>query len=752
MVRYSPTRIGFLVRKDCIDDLVRAAELNTILWGGIFNPLIPVCPDTNSVDDELVGAFQLDALCPVASIPRVETIPLCHPLLNLQGESRESVLVHDSSTRRSTPTLLDINDVTHLYWDRNFKHTSSDFRSHYALVQWPEEDPLAPLFALAFGQLSSGLRFSVDYGRLFVQGLRARTLRIASSKPLPATLTRYLSPLATTTAELKKYGSSQDGGGVFVGDGNRFEDLLNFWNIRAAGHPVRFLDINRKERFESFIARHLEVLDTMASSSIGATEHISFYCRTADCDQTQRIAESFATRKTVFTHPLESRYLPSIPTGSTRLEFGYEFVSSTVEESGAGYTLHVGLPEKKFLPDVEAARFKTFSVTIEPVSEIRYSGHTLRPPAIRPLRELFCQRMLRYASKPQIRGREYRHLVRGIDHRSLVDAISHDGIIAALFGKAGYVSELSTAGLLAKRIVEKMGSLERTRLFKIRGVRELIKSVGPSDAFAKGLATKRLWNDGQFEEHKELSVEPNGTLVGTTDQVFRLLVREGFLRSGLSLRCSHCYLKDWRALRELDDVWQCRFCRTNNSASPELMSDAAWKFRKSGLLAKDNNQEGAIPVILTIAVLDELFGRESFVWSFALNLTKGQTKCEVDLCVIVDGADDEVGGPEIAIGECKSEGGVIDAADVEHLASVARDLRQLDIAPYLVFTKTGAKFARDELERFRAIREEGLECVLMTNRELEPRYPYGGGDEDGCVEWPRSMRALADNSRRRYLD
>ncbi len=41
-VAYRPVRVGCLVREGVIDDVVAAAALNTMAWGGMFNPLIPV--------------------------------------------------------------------------------------------------------------------------------------------------------------------------------------------------------------------------------------------------------------------------------------------------------------------------------------------------------------------------------------------------------------------------------------------------------------------------------------------------------------------------------------------------------------------------------------------------------------------------------------------------------------------------------------------------------------------------------------
>ncbi len=44
-VTYRPIRIGFCIRQDNIDDYKKALKLTHTLWGGRYNPIIPVGND-----------------------------------------------------------------------------------------------------------------------------------------------------------------------------------------------------------------------------------------------------------------------------------------------------------------------------------------------------------------------------------------------------------------------------------------------------------------------------------------------------------------------------------------------------------------------------------------------------------------------------------------------------------------------------------------------------------------------------------
>lgn len=60
-IEYRPLRVGLCVRDGNVADLVKAATLNSLLWGGIYNPIIPVGA-REELDDRLVSLFQIDLL------------------------------------------------------------------------------------------------------------------------------------------------------------------------------------------------------------------------------------------------------------------------------------------------------------------------------------------------------------------------------------------------------------------------------------------------------------------------------------------------------------------------------------------------------------------------------------------------------------------------------------------------------------------------------------------------------------------
>ena len=69
-IEYRTLRIGFCVRNGNIDDIVNASKLNTLLWGGVFNPIIPVGA-SDGLDHKLVKLFQVDMLLPIVETEEI---------------------------------------------------------------------------------------------------------------------------------------------------------------------------------------------------------------------------------------------------------------------------------------------------------------------------------------------------------------------------------------------------------------------------------------------------------------------------------------------------------------------------------------------------------------------------------------------------------------------------------------------------------------------------------------------------------
>jgi hypothetical protein len=79
----------------------------------------------------------------------------------------------------------------------------------------------------------------------------------------------------------------------------------------------------------------------------------------------------------------------------------------------------------------------------------------------------------------------------------IIDVTSHDAflyglpnaaVVEKLFDAARLDAKLSGGGLITRQLIARLGGLNGARVFKIPGVRRLLKQHGPRDTFTRNVA------------------------------------------------------------------------------------------------------------------------------------------------------------------------------------------------------------------------------------------------------------------------
>ncbi len=259
IIKYKPVRIGFLVREGHREDLVKVAGLNTLLWGGIFNPILPIGTSSADLPDQLLDLLQVEVLCSLADTPEIKAFRDKYPLLKNPAHPADDVLSQDWYAKRNVLAYLDSLNIIVLLWELEYKHKGEDFRSDFALFTWNPEGPLSDLFSISFGFYPTQYGLRDNYADAFLKGLRSRQMAIELGSPVPADL--VISQLSATSMQLRITGERLRDDGIYVGNAENFSDLVTFWNLRAAGMMIRFLPVGHETRVSAAVTTFLQHLD-----------------------------------------------------------------------------------------------------------------------------------------------------------------------------------------------------------------------------------------------------------------------------------------------------------------------------------------------------------------------------------------------------------------------------------------------------------------------------------------------------------
>lgn len=768
-VKYRPVKIGFLVREGNTEDLVQAAGINTLLWGGIYNPVIPVSLN-QAATKRLLDLFSVDVLFAVAHSAEIDKVIADHPFLR-DPHHHESIFYEDWRTKKKLVAYLDSISIVDYYWEKEFKHATKDFQSDCALLRWNPDDPLANLFAIQFGFYPRQYDLLDDGEKAFLTGLKAKDLTVATDGQLPERLAGHLAPIGLTSVDLTRHGGGwPEENGIYIGDESNFDDLISFWNLRAAGIRLRFLPPNHIGRVKDFIGAHLKTLDRRKATPPDPFDCIAIYAKEKILAEIHKILEPFPSKKARLLCSVESLFGDDLGLKAMSFYFGWENALATVEESFGRPVVTMGLPEKKFLDGPRRRQdghlgFQNLAVSLDFFTGANYPEHTLKPPYLRELNEFYSRAILFDPWKLRIERDGVAAIVTADDSSIHLYPLSEQSLIERILALGGTTATRSQAGLLAYQIVKSMREfdpLEACRVFKVRGARDLINTLKPG-VFIDWNSALRIVGAACFDKFKSLYIrsrerrelEPTDVLTFLLEKKIlkpRLRLWERLLRRRKALKCKQCGLESTILMSAFEGSWSCPYCEHSQYLPEyigcEFRQKGMWKFKKSGLFSKDNNQEGAIPVILTLLTLKRVLNFGQFLYSSSLNL-RFEKSCESDLCVLRyhDGRKIEVG-----IGECKSTKGSITSQDVSNLKAVREKFKAIGLACYLVFSKTADSFYDEEIALFRRLKAEHVPFVLFTNREIEPYHPYWEKESENLpVRYPHSLADLARNSEFIYL-
>lgn len=727
-VSYRPIRLGWCVRKNNWDDLRRAIRLSHTLWGGRFNPLIPV--GDSEVAEALVRLYRVDALYAVAADDQLKEFIANFswlPWPNFGGE-----LFIPAAAGKLAAFL----DIYHVVRDLFDQHVRDKDVPQYPTrqIDWDTADPLSDVFLAYFGGYPSKEDIFKDYSDLVERNLHSSRTDIGIHGPLSPDLLKVATPSALT-AHLLEWESlpKLTNSGIYFGDARDFEDIVNFWNLRAADAELIFWDENHSDRLARFRDAFLEMLAVRVAGPALAKQVVVWARAGVDVDLSQ-FASKNIVRFMVSNGTWDGYHLKP---AHFRIGRSKQTLAA-IDDEGQGAKMALSLPEKPFFDDPELFAQKV----VVSVSSVGFWSEpdewTFRIPFL-PVLNAFYGKRMQFDARA-IRAEEHGPgiITRVTTDHVTLNSVSKRELVCEMFRALGMRADLSAPGRIASRIMLQMGGVQGCRVFKIPGVRDLLRNVGPRAYFERTYAVQTIGRSDpcsglpNFSEYEGLFIEYRESGLLKPDHVFLFLLKKGILQVGLCFTCPHCELEPWISLDDLSTESKCPYCGKPFLTAPQLR-DRNWKYRWSGLFGREDNQEGSIPVVLTLQQIDTVLSHQAlFIANAAIYPTTAPIEpCESDFVLLHQQLyDDRV---SVAIGECKTAG-EISEDDARKLGKVADVLEGNGLEAFIVFSKL-APFASEEIERCRSAQSSYRQRVIMlSDRELEPYFVYERTKEEFQIQ------------------
>jgi hypothetical protein len=719
-VRYRPIKIGWCVQENNLDEYRKALRLTHTLWGGRFNPIIPL--GDPGLARMLVKTFRVDCLFCIGQSPAGDALLLEFKHL-LWPSFHEGLFIQGSVGPMAT--FLDVSHPVRHFYEAYVRDRDKPSKRGL-MFRWNPADPLADLFLATFGAYPVKDEIGLDYDGFVREHLAAQEIEIRETVSLPTGGPQQLTPSRVTAFDLRSdlFAWGRDTPGLYYGESGDFTDLVNFWNLRASGIEVLFYDRAFHERLYAMSDHHLATLRARPKDPRWLHDDIAIWNKSYDIEID---LTSFGTGLT------RSAVSPAVWNGLNIkppvMGFEEQSVLGTASENG-GVTATFELPAKPFYDDV---RLHTQNVVVSVHPLVTTENVVLKPPFFPRLNEYYGREA--HFEYNKVRSeREGIGIVTGITQSSLtIRALDVRSLVKRVFGASGISAKPSPAGLVGLRLIEQMGGLQGCRVFKIAGVRELIHKYSPERSFTRGGAVNTIRRvdpisgKPQFSQYESLYIERRAV---RPEGAFSYLLQRGVFRPGLRLLCPNCELESWIHLDEIRTVSRCEYCGRDFNITGQL-KDRDWAFRRSGLFGKDDHQRGGIPVALTLQQLQTVLHSHLLAYTTGTELEPNGAdiqKCETDFVLLAESVPERT--LQIAIGECKGSLPITED-DVRNLALVADALAAGgDCEAFVVFAKT-SPFTSEEVERCKAAQGKyERRVILLSDRELEPYFIYERADKE----------------------
>lgn len=662
-IRVRPLRFGFVLKPDDRVTLRRVIEVNTCLWGGVFNFIIPLFsrtpsryrdgplpgPTAKQLVEGLMDAFEPDFL--------VETQQglashLSFPEKRIIGI--DDLFVRDEQGRGGYGlTLIDV--CAALYQD-TFRFVQR--HPPQVIIPQPVKRSHDLLIAATFGAFPTDGPL-VPFRKHFDGALGAKEEKVTAKSFYGTFEPNTVFPLRVGAHALRRKphrGWSPDPMLFYIDESSPI-DIIEFWNFRALGWRVKPLPRSwapeLKEECEKFLRESYYPYPPPSN----AAQHGSFLCsKSCSVDELRQYAgtlkreahDPFVTVDHRFPRLWEEWGRNADHARRQEITCSSETVTAT--EFGERVSVPTILPsfieETAHLPD---------HVCVNVVESLPGAAEVM------PLRiPEFQKALLEFDESRVWPGREGIITVRGLFGRTNIWKIpSPLAVFNAWLARYGLKAELSSSGRIADQVIQSLGGLRGTQILANEELLRLLNKmahgdveieVDPDDPKRKRLV--RAYAVPRPQMLEVLSRSRGSAEIG--NNLLTSLVHLKIVVMGLRLQCPECRQTTWYRLSDLDATLRCERCLQNFDFPAADPPRDVWAYRANGPFAIENFAQGAYCVALTLHFINEQM-TDGMSWIPSVSLTDATgNELEADFVGFLrPSVFSEIAEPFVIFGECK---------------------------------------------------------------------------------------------------
>lgn len=757
-IRLRPIRFGFLVRPDDAENVLEIFRINTCLWGGMFNPIIPVFESVPSWLEE--EGFCFDN--PKQMIN--DYLDFFEPDFLVEAEEGLAEgFGFDPERVRPVENMIEVPggnyvhryglSVHGLYTDLYTKERQFEQRHKNSFVDVQATNmTLANFVAGLFGSFPTQQRFSY-FERNYKVIFNPRSVSVDAAGLAKLYQSGYNSPLGLTRNALQVGYNAPSLSTLFILNVHESKDIVDYWNLRAIHQHVLPIPIQWLEKLSPFcmafirdnyrrqpndpspnkVGPVLMFSRSLSEGNVkGMVENFSF-AEEGDVYTVQRWSPTVWYRLTPQvaspTRPIleADRKIVYLPLNGDNPEIRFDplFPSFVCNPGFVNeYNLYrvanvVRLQDWSDEEYVARVRDRIDNDQIATVFPCNYKS-----PSVPKFQPEFLQK--EDFLLPTTEGivffpsrENFSELWKLVDGTTAFNQWLNDNSVPAIRSDAGSTTE---------QLIQTLGGLgQGVFCLTYKGVVELLDKM--SNRLTKSFPYEK------FQRRIDCAVGAEKL----EERIFETLVKRKAVELGLEIKCNKCSKWGWYSVNQIDYSLICNFCFKQFDfpiTDPRDKKHARWAYRVVGPFALSDHAQGAYAVSLAIRFFSEIIGgfdQAGVTWSSPQELKLNTSKTvEVDFMLWyrrrkkIFGTELTFFGngmpifglnrpTETVFGEAKTSRR-FSKSDVNKMKLLANRFP----GSILVFATMREKLSASEIERIKELAEWGREYDPDTRRTRSP--------------------------------
>lgn len=691
-----PLRFMFLIRPESEETCRSAIQIAYTLWGGTSAPIITFYDDlpveyrrefginipTKQYYINTINNFDPDIILYDGhlDIEKIQTIAVERSCLEMD-------LYLASLLEKNYNHAVSINEVSSFLIEKEFKYVRTD-KLKVSLPEIEEPDLLLEILEGTLPKQTAGELKDLFSSKSAFQEKKIswKSISVREENEIDINLLSNLQIKYWTNTDLLGHPPIV----AYILRRDRTQDLLNFWNLRAAGWYVFPLpiDLPNLEYHKVQMQLLYGYIASTAKSQFATVSYLPGY--EISEAQYNLVIENTKPDLTTFStemHPSIQVWYPRFWATDDILEsdrirsstplFDTQFKHYNLEDGRL--TFQIGnLPFELKRRNLRAAVYKVI-LTFSPHDNLAEYAAVMTGITTTQLRQLInpighrSLRFSKYGIHQSVSNND-EHF-----HCHLAPAFKY---FRAFFSNCGYNAFESSNSKLAKQVLKNLGGVEQTVTHLTDQNLKVIELFeGGNELLAETLIAK---------------IKKHITNINNKvkDHIDRLL-KDRVIEFGAKIKCSICEQRGFFIPSHLGEQLTCPICRNQFNLPTSSPKEICWAYRGIGPFSRTNKADGVLAVFATLAMFHEQIANSmsgiSSAMGIELQKKDSPDKSTMEIDLILQIRHSKLGVPETFFCECKTYK-KLEWKDIERLISLG------DAFPGAILTIATLNESLDEVE------------------------------------------------------